>query len=48
MVKKSELVKRVRLRLSEVNKDSLGVQSEKNKRNISQELDVILDDYFNN
>lgn len=45
---KSILTERVWLRISTKNKNRLSVQAEKHKRNMSQEMDNILDDYFSN
>ena len=42
----SNLTERVWLRLSIENKDRLNKQAQKNKRNMSQEADNILDSYF--
>lgn len=42
----SNLIERVWLRLSTENKDRLNKQAQKNKRNMSQEADSILDTYF--
>ncbi len=44
---KSDLIERVWLRISTKNKENLENQALKNKRNKSQELDNILDEYFN-
>jgi len=46
MNEKSILTERVWLRISTKNKNRLSDQAQKNKRNMSQEMDNILDDYF--
>jgi hypothetical protein len=43
---KSELTERVWLRISTNNKEKLNTQAKENKRNLSQEMDNILDQYF--